>query len=300
MNKNPLVSVVIPTFNRAGTIRRAVLSVLNQSYHNLELIVVDDASTDCTADVLAEIEDPRMKVICHKKNKGVAGALNTGARAAKADFIAFQDSDDEWLDAKLTEQMEHFLATDAACVCIYCIKIVYGRDNAFTRGRRRTMCVPGPDAELVEGDLRQVLWRNNIISNQTIICKAEAYRSVGGFDEKLYNSVDWDFAIRLSELGTFAFVDKPLVNTYIQPDSVSTLTRKKPYSQLIINNKMKRRGVPIAARAATLARLGYRLGKLGYPKRGKVLLCAALAAQKVTPRNLAKYVANQMRIWKIV
>lgn len=294
---SPTVSVVIPTYNRAGTLRRAIQSVLTQSYRDIELIVVDDASTDASAEILAQIDDPRMRVITHPQNKGFGGALNTGARAAKGSYIAFQDSDDEWLDGKLERQMQVFAAAAADCVCVYCIKIVYGRNPERVRGRRRIVCVPGPDDTVLEGDMRDILSHLNLVSTQTIVCTAEGYHKTGGFDERLYNSVDWDFVSRLSLHGTFRFVDEPLVNTYIQSDSISTLSRKAPYSQLIISNKFKRRGVDPAVQADRYARLGYTLGKLGYPARGDTLLRSALAADKMAPRTWAKFLANRI-FWR--
>ena len=83
-SQNPLVSIILPTYNRAHTLLRAVNSVLNQEYREIELIVVDDASTDGSAAVLDTLTDPRLRVIRHERNKGVAGATNTGLHAARS------------------------------------------------------------------------------------------------------------------------------------------------------------------------------------------------------------------------
>jgi len=293
--QTPLVSVVIPTYNRAATLPRAIKSVLSQDYTNLELIIVDDASTDGTHEILSKLDDPRVRVIVHEENTGFAGALNTGAYAARGEFVAFQDSDDEWLDGKLSRQMNEFSRTPKDCVCVYCIKIVYGRDSNYVRGKRRILCVPGPDIEMVSGNLRLSLAEKNIVSTQTIVCKKDALMRVNGFDERLYNSVDWDFVSRLATEGSFGFVDEPLVNTYIQKDSISTLSRKAPYSQLIISNKLKRSGVPAIIQADLWARLGYNLGKLGYPRRGEKLLKASLAAQPLRLKTWGRLVLNRLR-----
>jgi len=97
MNKNPKVSVIIPTYNRAHLIGRAIQSVLNQTYQDFELIVVDDGSTDNTNEVIKEFsqKDKRILYIKHDKNKGGSAARNTGIKAARGEYIAFQDSDDE-------------------------------------------------------------------------------------------------------------------------------------------------------------------------------------------------------------
>ena len=289
MSDAPLVSVILPTYNRSHTLLRAINSVLNQDYRTIELIVVDDASTDGTNALLATITDPRLRIIRHDRNKGVAGATNTGIQSARGAMIAFQDSDDEWLDGKLSQQMARFAAAPPDCVCIYCIKIVYGRDPKFRRGQRRVACVPGPEATVVEGNLREVLWRRNIVSPQTALCTREAALRVGGFDEKLRSDQDWDFFSQLAEIGSFAFVDAPLVSTYLQTDSISANTRKSQYSQFIVTNKMKRRGVPRVVLAEHWARLGYHIGQ----HRGTVLLRAALATRPLHAKSWARYLVTR-------
>lgn len=291
----PLVSVILPTYNRAHTLLRAINSVLNQDYRDIELIVVDDASTDGTPELLATITDPRLRVIRYDRNKGVAGATNTGIQAAKGKLIAFQDSDDEWLDGKLSQQVRAFADAPGDCVCVYCIKIVYGRDPEFRRGRRRVACVPGPDEARLSGDLRALLWQRNVVSPQTALCPAQAMRDLGGFDEKLRSDQDWDFFSRLAETGGFAFVDAPLVSTYLQTDSISANARKSRYSQFIITNKMKRRGVPRAILAEHWARLGYHIGKQkGTTRRGRLILRAALAARPAHAGTWLRYIVNRL------
>ena len=108
--KNPTVSIIIPTYNRAHLIGRAIQSVLNQTYQNFEIIVVDDGSTDNTEEMIKEFQkhDKRIKYIRHEKNRGGAAARNTGIKVARGEYIAFQDSDDEWLPEKLEKQMDVF------------------------------------------------------------------------------------------------------------------------------------------------------------------------------------------------
>lgn len=294
----PLVSVIIPTFNRAAILQRAISSVLSQDYSNIELIVVDDASTDNTIRILTNIDDSRLRVIRLETNKGVAGATNTGIQAARGALIAFQDSDDEWLYGKLSQQVARFAAAPNDCVAVYCTKIVYGRDPEFRRGKRRVACVPGPDEKLVEGDLRPLLWRRNIVSPQTVICTRDAALRLGGFDDKLRTDQDWDFFSRLAEIGTFAFVNAPLVSTYLQSDSISTDSHKTRYSQFVVANKMKRRGVPKSVLCEHWARLGYTLGKNGHPRRGDTLIKASLSARPFHAKTWGRlFINNLRRLW---
>lgn len=104
----PKVSVIIAAYNRAHLIGRALRTVLEQTYNDFEVIIVDDASTDNTENVIKSFDDARIKYIRHDKNKGAAAAWNTGIRASKGEYIAFQDSDDEWAEDKLEKQMNAF------------------------------------------------------------------------------------------------------------------------------------------------------------------------------------------------
>ena len=105
---NPGISVIIPTYNRAHLISRSAKSVLAQTYPDFELIIVDDGSGDNTEEIIEALADPRIRYLRHESNRGVSAARNTGIRAARGDYIAFQDSDDEWLPQKLEKQLGLF------------------------------------------------------------------------------------------------------------------------------------------------------------------------------------------------
>ena len=104
----PMVSVILPTYNRASLIARSLESVLNQSFADFEVLVVDDGSTDETASVVAEFCDPRVNYIRLPNNAGAAAARNVGIRISKGRFLAFQDSDDEWFPENLAKHMSVF------------------------------------------------------------------------------------------------------------------------------------------------------------------------------------------------
>ena len=105
-DSRPLISVIMPTYNRAHTLPRAIRSVLAQTWENLELIIADDASADNTRQLVLAIPDRRLKYVRNEINRGAAAARNLGLSHARGEYIAFQDSDDEWLLDKLTIQME--------------------------------------------------------------------------------------------------------------------------------------------------------------------------------------------------
>lgn len=107
----PLVSVVIPVYNRESTIMRALNSVLDQTYHNIEVIVVDDCSTDSTVQTVGMCTDSRVQLICLPVHRGANAARNRGIEISKGEYIAFQDSDDEWMKNKLEKQINYMLDT---------------------------------------------------------------------------------------------------------------------------------------------------------------------------------------------
>jgi len=105
MLKNPNVSVIVATYNRANFIDRAIKSILNQIYQDFEIIIVDDGSSDNTEEIIKGYKDKRIIYIKHKKNQGISTARNTGIKRAKGEYIAFLDSDDEWFPEKLERQV---------------------------------------------------------------------------------------------------------------------------------------------------------------------------------------------------
>ena len=220
-----MVSVIIPSYNREKTIERAVMSVLNQTYKDLELIVVDDCSKDNTVEVLKSIEDDRFRIIELEKNSGACVARNVGIENAQGDYIAFQDSDDEWLLDKLEKQMAIFEKEK--------VDLVFCAFNRFGLGEDLTY------PELPEGIVeRKVLLEDSRISTQTLIGKKECFENVK-FDPEMPRLQDYDITIRLSKKYSIYFVNEPLVNMYVQNDSISISKNKMIRAETIIFSKYK-------------------------------------------------------------
>jgi glycosyltransferase involved in cell wall biosynthesis len=224
----PAISVVIPAYNRAATIRVAIESVLRQTWTDFELIVVDDCSADDTLAEVARVDDPRLRVIESPINRGAASARNAGVEEARAAWVAFQDSDDEWLPTKLEKQMSRLAALGPDQVAAYCGMIVLGRkappNGAAPKpsdNRPAVRYFPPLDEPVVEGDLLVPLLRKNLISTQTLIARRDALREMGGFDASMRALEDWDCAIRLAQMGPIAFVDEPLVVQRFSANSIS-------------------------------------------------------------------------------
>jgi glycosyltransferase involved in cell wall biosynthesis len=207
------VSVVIPTHNRASLLGRSIKSVLGQTYKDFEIIVVDDASTDNTEEVVQSIRDPRIRYLRHEKNRGGSAARNTGIRAAWGQYIAFQDSDDEWLPEKLEKQMEVLAAAPPE------VGIVY---TAFWRIRSDNKeYIPGPEIQLKEGRVHRELLKGNFVTTQAVLVKRECFQKAGMFDETLPRFQDWELFIRMAKHYEFRYVPEALVRSFFTEDSIS-------------------------------------------------------------------------------
>lgn len=211
--ESPTVSVVLPTYDRADRLPRSIESVLDQGYTDLELVVVDDASTDDTPSVVRGYDDDRVRFVRLEDNRGAPVARNVGIELARGDYVAFQDSDDEWLPEKLAAQMRVFeRAPDS-------VGVVY---TGFARiqGDAETY-VPGPNVSRTDGEITRALLHNNFITTSAAVVRSSCLDEVGGFDPSFPRFQDWELWIRLSRRYEFRCIDRRLVNQYIQPDSIS-------------------------------------------------------------------------------
>ncbi len=221
-NNNPLVSIVIPTHNRANLLGRCVQSILNQTYENFELIIVDDASTDNTKNIIKRFKDKRIIYIKHKKNLGGGAARNTGIKTAKGNFIAFQDSDDEWLPQKLEKQMNAFETASKNTGVIY---------TAFWRIENGKKTYIPNNIQNKQGNIHQELLKGNFVTTQSAVVKKECFEKAGVFDEDLPSGQDWELWIRISKYHNFKIINEPLVISYFTKGSI-TDTRKNDYKTL--------------------------------------------------------------------
>lgn len=210
----PLVSVVLPTRNRAPLLRRALGSVLGQTYQHLELLIVDDASTDGTAALVQGVPDDRVRFFRLDRPAGAPAARNLAIGQARGDLIAFQDSDDEWHAEKLARQVPRLVSLPRQTALTYTAIL-----KIMALGAVR---IPGPqEKRRLSGDLRSSLLHGNFISTQTALVRADALRSVGGFDERMPRLQDWDLWLTLAERYQFDFIDEALVNAYDSHDSIT-------------------------------------------------------------------------------
>lgn len=213
-----MVSIIIPSYNREKEISRAINSILQQTYENYEIIVVDDGSTDHTGSVVRNFKDERIRYIRLEQNQGAGHARNIGIQEARYDYIAFLDSDDEWMPDKLNLQMTKLLSVEENFGMVYCRMSGYQRHSDA-----RFICPPMElKSEVLEGELFEKLLLHNVIGTPTVLLRRECLEQVGRFKESLLCLEDWEWMLRIAKKWKIGFVDKILVEVHKLDGSIST------------------------------------------------------------------------------
>jgi glycosyltransferase involved in cell wall biosynthesis len=213
----PLVSVVIGTRNRAELLRRTLRTVLWQTHRNLEVLVVDDGSTDATAHVAGDHPDSRVTLVRRDESGGVARARNDGLARARGDLVAFTDDDDLWAPEKVASQLAALARRPGAgWSCVSTVVV----DTAL----RAVQWQPAPRGGWVEPAILEV----NLVPGGAsgVLCRTELAREVGGFDPGFRHFADWDLWIRLARAAELAPVDEPML-AYLRHDSMSNVAAFK-------------------------------------------------------------------------
>lgn len=242
-NKNnpPLVSVIMPCYNSAAHLRQAIDSVLQQDYPNIELIVVDDGSTDNSPQILQQYGD-RIRVI-FQKNSGPAAARNTGMRAAKGDFIAFNDSDDIWLEGKLTAQIILLLSAPEIGLC-YTGWIVWDQQRPLLQ-----VLAEQPDISAQQivpdrsGWLYLKLLAVSYIHTTTAVIRKEVIQHVGYFNEAYRIGEDHDYWLRISQYCQVTKLKRKYSVYRDNPVSITKTLHPKNYSLLVLEDNLKQFGL---------------------------------------------------------
>lgn len=225
------VSVIVPSFNRRALTARAVRSVLDQTWRDLEVVVVDDASREEEVYAPEPADAGRVRVIRHETNRGVSVARNTGIKAAAAPLAAFLDSDDYWLPHKLEDQMQAFRAEkDSSRLLLY--GSYYTVDGAFF--------VPTPFAPLRPGQRLgdYILIEYGCLHVDTWLGRRN-YLEQFPFDPALKNSEDWDVLLRMEAAGgRFAWCPNAgaVRNVDLRPDRLTTQTHLESHRRFLAQN----------------------------------------------------------------
>lgn len=208
----PLISVIIPTFNNQKTIRETIETVLDQTYSNYELIIINDGSTDSTFKIINSIKDPRTKVFSYP-NSGVSASRNRGIHHASGDFIAFLDADDLWTKDKLEAQLKALKNNPQAGVAYSWVDSIDENNNYL---RMSSCCT-------AKGDVYEILLRGNfIVSGSNPMIRSQAIKEIGGFDSSLTHAEDWDLYLKLAARYHFVVIPAPQILYRISTNSAST------------------------------------------------------------------------------
>ncbi len=221
-----LISVIMPTYNRERTIERAIKSVLEQSYKNIEFIIIDDKSTDNTCEIIEKINDDRIRLIRLEKNGGACKARNIGIMHANGTYIAFMDSDDEWLTDKLEYQ----------------IKLIKEKNADFIGGAMHYTNKNG-DKKIASYNSQYVTYQKSlahdvVIGTATMFGKTQCFKDVK-FDEKMPRFQDWELTIRFTQKYIVFYDSRPVINVYWQADSITANWKAAQFAMVRIREKNK-------------------------------------------------------------
>ncbi|MEO1184545.1 MAG: glycosyltransferase [Cyanobacteria bacterium J06636_27] len=197
----PLISVIVPVYNGEKTIKETIESVLNQTFSNLELIIIDDGSQDSTLKVISDIKDSRLKVFSYK-NAGVAISRNRGIKKSVGEFIAFLDADDLWTSDKLEVQLEALQSKPQAALAYSWVDYINAEGEFLHNGNHIT----------INGNAyKQMLVENVLENGSNPLVRREALIYVGGFNQSLTPAEDWDMWLRLAACYDFVTVPYPQI-----------------------------------------------------------------------------------------
>lgn len=279
-----LVSVVLPTYNRGYILSEAIKSILNQSYKDFELIIVDDGSTDNTEEVIESFSDSRIRYIKHDVNKGLSAGRNTGIKHAQGIYIANQDSDDVWLSHKLEKEVA------ILDVAPRDVGVVYSKAEKVMRDGKKIV-VPPKTIKVKEGNIQNQLLHGNFITMQAALFRKECLNNISGFDETLPALQDWDFWLRISENYKFKYINEVGLSIKISADSITKNQKKRLLAREMIFNKHIKK---YKKHPQIFAELSYKIGHayalLGNMGKARKYLLGAMKKRFFMSRYVFSYI----------
>lgn len=241
-SKNHLIDVVIPAFNAARYIKQTLESIAQQGSLVHSIIVVNDGSTDQTAQLVERFTEqyPQLNIqLINQANTGLANARNTGIRAANAPYIALLDADDIWLKGKLEQQIELFNNSSDPLLGVVYTGHELIDEHSLTISNKKGIIKPQ-----ARGDVRSKLLTGNFISGSgsSVLIQSNVFKVVGLFDENLCASEDWDMWLRIAQQFHFDFIDEPLVQIRVHQSNMQKDFSRMLASELAMLNKFAQHG----------------------------------------------------------
>lgn len=228
---SPRVSVILPVYNGARYLRETLSSVLGQSMADLEVVAVDDGSTDESGAILEGIDDPRL-IVTHQENRGISATRNAAIRAARAPFVAFIDQDDLWAGEKLEKQLAAF-GDDPEVGLVHC------QAGRIDEHSKKLSGGPVVAASWLAGDVRRMMLVGNAVpGTAAVVVRREVFDEVGYFDEELNGADDWDMWSRIAARYRFAYLPEALAFTRLHPANTSTDVERMRADSLRVMEKL--------------------------------------------------------------
>ena len=244
--KLPLVSVVIPVFNTEDFIEEAIESVLAQNYPSIEIIVVDDGSTDGSAEKIRQLQQQDSRILLiQQRNEGVASARNAGIAVAQGEYIAPLDADDIWLKDKISEQVKALDSRPAK------VGLAYAWSAAIDAGGR---CLGGVNANRMRDNVFANMLFGNIIGNGSApLIRKECFDVIGGYSDEFMRCgatgcEDRDLYLRIAEKFDFAVVERVLIGYRQRPDNISSDAAMMGRSHQLLADRLRRRNRQLPGR----------------------------------------------------
>ena len=251
---NPLISVIIPTYNSAEFITDALKSVFAQTFPDYEVIVIDDGSTDATADIVKSF--PGVKYL-RQNHRGPAAARNLGLSKSSSPLIAFLDADDQWMDDKLEIQTRYMNSHPD-------VGLLYSDLSTFDDDGVKTVSYDSHHRKVYQGNVFDKLFLKNFIGTITVMVRKECFERAGYFNEEITRSTDWHQWLRIAYFYKVGYIDKPLAKYRWNKGSISYDSARAYPDRLQIIGDIVALYPDYFARQKTLVRRAYGGGYFRY------------------------------------
>jgi glycosyltransferase involved in cell wall biosynthesis len=278
--KNILVSIVMPVYNGERFLKEALDSALAQTYPNIEIIVVNDGSTDSTQAILDEIDDERVNVIHLEENQGGANALNTGIRQAKGSWIAIHDADDNSYPTKIEEQVKYLLEHPHLVGIGTLAECIPGREDISNDLLLRV--AQGKNCDVSRAEIREKIFWGCPLFHSSVIFSKDVFCEIGGYDTEFKIAYDYDLWLKLLEKGEIEKVPKVLLQYRVYKESLSNKDGMATVNE-----------IQVAASKAIQRRIS-----TNKKKQPKIILIGPKPACKNFKRNINPY--SRLNIYKLI
>lgn len=295
INTQPIISVIIPTYNRADFLSASIGSVLNQTFGNLELIVVDDGSTDNTREIVERISaiDNRVKYVWQENSGDYVQPINAGLKYAHGRFIAFLDSDDEWLPTKLERQVSLLESADGKVGLVGCYVRMINRHTGQSYVRKPHNIIGGGHSTSNAIDTH-----NSFIGNSMFLIKREVFDVIGNYDENLEFLADRNFLLAALQKFNLLVVSEILLEYSIHSDNASlTESRSQLEKQIrefqyILDQRRELFDVYPATRSLQFTAIASLYVRSGNMKQARRFLMKAIQSQPANPKHYGRFLAT--------